>query len=66
MVDPVKINKLIKTISTWLKQNDKIVYKMLNQQCIYRLENEFHKKNQDIPESEDEEDDDVNMEDMFL
>ncbi len=58
LLDPVKINKLLQTISAWLKQNDKTVYKLLNQQCIYRLEYEYHKKNQEMPESEEEEDDD--------
>ncbi len=46
---------MLQTISAWLKQNDKTVYKLLNQQCIYRLEYKYHKKNQDIPDSEDEE-----------
>lgn len=55
--DPVKINKLIQTVSHWLRLNDKVVYKVLNQQSIFSLENEFHKKNQAVFDSDDEDSD---------
>ena len=54
--DPVRCNKLMQTVSHWLKVNHKTVYKLLNQQCIFAIENEFHKKNLVVPESDDEND----------
>lgn len=58
--DPVRSNNLFQTVAAWLRKYDKIVFKTLNQQCIYALENEYNKKNLGIPNSSDEEDEDGN------
>ncbi len=61
MKDPARSNKLFETIAHWLSSNDKTVNKVLNQQVIYSLENELHKKNiktLGLEESDEESSDD--------
>ena len=42
--DSVKLNKLIQNVAHWLSTNDTLIYKLLNQQCLFSLENKYNQK----------------------
>ena len=42
--DSAKLNKLIQSVAHWLSKNDILIYKLLNQQCLFSLENKYNQK----------------------
>ncbi len=64
--DPAKCNKLFQTVAYWLRLNENIIYKLLNQQCIVRMENEFNRKAKLAKENNENNDDDEDSPDEDL